>query len=87
MKPDLGLAARTLALDLATGEVIRSLDAAGIQAILAKGPAMTHHLYRDAPGTRNYGDIDLLVAPHHYDLAGRVLASLGFHDHLTGIRL
>ena len=86
MRPDLGLAARTLALDLAAGEVIRSLDNAGIEAILAKGPAMTHHLYQDAPGRRNYGDIDLLVAPRHFDQAGQVLASLGFHDHLAGIR-
>ena len=86
MKPDHGLAARTLALDLATGEVIRSLGAAGIEAILAKGPAMTHHLYRDAPGRRNYGDIDLLVAPRLFDEACQVLASLGFHDHLAGIR-
>ena len=73
MKPDHGLAARTLALDLATGEVIGSLGAAGIEAILAKGPAMTHHLYGDAPGRRNYGDIDLLVAPWQFDKARQVL--------------
>jgi hypothetical protein len=86
MDSDLGLAARTLALDLATGEVVRGLDAAGIDCMVLKGPAMAHRLYGDAPGCRNYGDIDLLVAPWHFDAAGRVLASLGFTDRLAGIR-
>jgi Uncharacterised nucleotidyltransferase len=86
MNPDLGLAARTLALDLATGEVIRAFDAAGLDCMVLKGPAMARRLYADAPGGRNYGDIDLLVAPGDFDAAGRVLASLGFSDRLTGIR-
>ncbi|HUL25038.1 MAG TPA: nucleotidyltransferase family protein [Streptosporangiaceae bacterium] len=86
MKPNLGLAARTLALDLATGEVVRGMDAAGIDCMVLKGPAMAHRLYADAPGCRNYGDIDLLVAPWHFGDAGRVLASLGFEDQLPGIR-
>jgi hypothetical protein len=87
MEPNLGLAARTLALDLATGEVVRELDAAGIDCMILKGPAMVHYLYEDSPGRRNYGDIDLLVAPRHFDDAGRVLASLGFEDQLAGTRV
>jgi hypothetical protein len=86
MKSNLGLAARTLVMDLALGEVIRCLAAEGIDAILLKGPAMAHHLYGAAPGTRNYGDVDLLVAPGQFDAAGRTLASLGFEDQLAGIR-
>jgi hypothetical protein len=86
MKSNLGLAARTLAMDLALGEVIRCLIAEGIDAILLKGPAMAHHLYGDAPGTRNYGDVDLLVTPGQFDAAGLILASLGFEDQLAGIR-
>jgi Uncharacterised nucleotidyltransferase/Transglutaminase-like superfamily len=86
MSSHLGLAARTLALDLATGEVIRDLDAAGIDCMVLKGPAMARHLYGDAPGGRNYGDIDLLVAPGDFEEAGRRLASLGFEDRLAGIR-
>jgi hypothetical protein len=86
MRSDLGLAARTLALDLATGEVVRKLDVAGIECMVLKGPVMAHRLYADRPGCRNYGDVDLLVAPRHFDAAGRVLASLGFTDHLAGIR-
>jgi hypothetical protein len=86
MKANLGLAARTLALDLATGEVIRALDAAGIEGIVLKGPAMVHRLYADEPGLRNYGDIDLAVAPWRFEDAGRVLASLGFRDLQAGVR-
>jgi Uncharacterised nucleotidyltransferase/Transglutaminase-like superfamily len=86
MKSNLGVAARTLALDLATGEVIRALTESGIDCMLLKGPAMTHRLYREAPSGRNYGDIDLLVAPWQFDAAGRVLASLGFEDQLAGVR-
>jgi Uncharacterised nucleotidyltransferase/Transglutaminase-like superfamily len=86
VRSNLGLAARTLALDLATGEVTRALNAAGIDSMVLKGPAMAHLLYRDAPGCRNYGDIDLLVAPARFIDAGRVLASLGFKDRLAGIR-
>ena len=86
MKSDLGLAARTLALDLAAGDVIRALETADIDCLLLKGPAMAHRLYLDAPGCRNYGDIDLLVAPWQFDAAGQVLASLGFGDYLAGVR-
>ena len=48
MKPNLGLAARTLALDLATGEVVRGMDAAGIGCMVLKGPAMAHRLSGDS---------------------------------------
>jgi hypothetical protein len=86
MKPNLGLAARTLALDLATGEIIRAFDDAHIETIVLKGPAMVHRLYTDSPGCRNYGDIDVAVAPWRFDDAGRILASLGFADLLAGMR-
>jgi hypothetical protein len=86
MRSDLRVVARTLTLDLAMGEVIRKLAAAGIDCMLLKGPAMTHRLYADVPGRRNYGDIDLLVAPGHFGDAGQILASLGFEDRLAGIR-
>jgi hypothetical protein len=84
--PNLGLAARTLALDLATGEVVRALNAAGVANMLLKGPTMADRLYGDAPGTRNYGDIDLLVKPEDFEAAGQVLAGLGFQDRRAGIR-
>jgi hypothetical protein len=37
MRSDLRLAARTLALDLAAGEVVRNLSAAGIENMVLKG--------------------------------------------------
>ena len=86
MQPSLGIAARTLALDLTMGEVVRALDAAGIDCLLLKGPALARRLYGNVPGIRNYGDIDLLVPPGHFGDAGRVLASLGFEDHGKRIR-
>jgi Uncharacterised nucleotidyltransferase/Transglutaminase-like superfamily len=86
MNSNLGVAARTLTLDLVTAEVVRNFDSAGIDCMVLKGPAMAYRLYRDAPGCRNYGDIDLLVAPRHFDDAGRLLASLGFEDGLAGAR-
>jgi len=62
MKSDLRVAARTLALDLAMGEVVRGLADAVIDCMILKGLAMARRLYGDVPGCRNYGDIDLLVA-------------------------
>ena len=86
MQPSLGVAARTLALDLTMGEVVRALDAAGIDCMLLKGPALARRLYGNMPGIRNYGDIDLLVPPGRFGDAGRVLASLGFEDDGKRIR-
>ena len=85
MKPDLRVAARTLALDLATGEVVRGLADAGIDCMVLKGRPMKRRLYGDVPGCRNYGDIDLLVAPRHFDACGLVLASA--HAWLDGDRV
>jgi hypothetical protein len=82
----LARASRTLALDLATGEVVRAFDAAGIPCMVLKGPTMAQRLYDDAPGRRNYGDIDLLVSPARFEAAGRVLGALGFQDSRPGIR-
>jgi hypothetical protein len=86
MQPSLGVAARTLALDLTTGEVVRALDGAGIYCMLLKGPVLARRLYGNVPGIRNYGDIDLLVPPENFGGAGRVLASLGFEDDRKRIR-
>ena len=85
MKPDLRVAARTLALDLATGEVVRGLADAGIDCMVLRGPPIKRRLYGDVPGCRNYGDIDLLVAPRHFDACGLVLASA--HAWLNGDRV
>ena len=56
-------AANALLLDLAAARASAALRDAGIRAILLKGPVIARWLYDDG-SERNYGDVDLLVAPH-----------------------
>jgi hypothetical protein len=69
--------ARTLAVDLATAEVVVGLREARIPSILLKGPALTRLLYDDDE-LRSYLDLDLLVPPEKLEGAGTVLSGLGF---------
>jgi hypothetical protein len=75
----LAAAATNLALDSRTVEVVTALDAAGIPSILLKAPAIARWLYADGE-SRQYADIDLLVGPHQFADAERVLADLGFAE-------
>jgi hypothetical protein len=64
-------------LDEAAAETVSSLEAAGIEPLLLKGPALARLLYR--PGEhRSYSDVDLMVAPADLPQARAVLAELGF---------
>jgi Uncharacterised nucleotidyltransferase len=74
-------AARSLALDRQSAELIGELEDAGIPAILLKGPAIATWLYRGR-GVRTYGDTDLLVPPDRWELALATLRRLGFEDGL-----
>jgi Uncharacterised nucleotidyltransferase len=76
---------RRLATDALTAEVIEAMGAAGIRALLFKGPVVERWLY-DQPGERTYGDIDLLVAPSDFAPAESVLTELGFEMVLAGFR-
>ena len=78
-------ATRRLALEAATAQVIGSLGARGVRTILLKGPALADWLY-GGPDQRPYGDVDLLVAPHQFDLAETCLGPLGFSYRLAGAR-
>ena len=69
-------AARALAVDAATGEVLGAMGSIGCRTILLRGPAMRRALYAGA--ARPYTDADLLVAPWDLSRAGAVLARLGF---------
>jgi hypothetical protein len=71
-------AARGLAVDAVTGEVVSALGTAGVRPILLKGPAVAELLYPEEP--RVYVDSDLLVAPDDHARAERVLARLGFEQ-------
>jgi hypothetical protein len=70
-------AIRTLAVDDQTARVMTALAAAGIDALLLKGPAVARRLY--GPGeARSYGDTDVLVAPQALAAARSTLRELGY---------
>lgn len=66
-----------LATDAATMELARSLRASSIRWLLLKGPAVARRLY-DKNELRNYGDIDVLVAPADYPSVVEILRGLGY---------
>ena len=77
VSPELVLAARAIAVDRATAEVVRALRACDIPCILLKGPALVRALY--APGeARPYRDVDLLVRRADAAAAEAVFGKLGF---------
>ena len=70
--------AKRLATDAATAELARSFRDRNLRWLLLKGPVVASRLYKD--GTfRDYGDIDVLVAPKDYDTATATLVELGYH--------
>jgi hypothetical protein len=71
-----GLARRS-ALDSATVEIIDAFEAADVDSVVLKGPALARMLYRP-PETRSYYDVDLLVPPAHLAQAREALTRLGY---------
>src|SRR3712207_2805392 len=68
--------ARWMLLDIRTAKVFRDLSAAGITAIVLKGPSTVARLYPNE--TRPYADVDLLVGPDERDRTRETLMELGF---------
>lgn len=68
--------ARRASVDAVTAEIAGALAAAGVRALLLKGPAIESWLYR--PGERDYHDVDFMIAPRDLARAHRVLTSDGF---------
>lgn len=66
-----------LEIDRVTAEVVEAFRVAGIRSILLKGPALARWLF-DRGSERSYVDCDLLVPVRSVDVAGEVLALLGF---------
>lgn len=65
---------------LLTGELLRLLkrwDAAGVQAIPFKGPALASLLYGD-PALRHFDDLDVLVRAEDFAAAKEVALALGY---------
>jgi hypothetical protein len=79
-------ATHRLAVNRVTAETVSALEAAGIEAILLKGPSIARWLYED-DGRRTYGDTDLLVDPVRFAEAEAVLAELGFDRIVSGEQL
>src|SRR5215203_1808578 len=69
--------ARQSGLDAAALDALDAVVAAGVDALLLKGPALARTLSRPCEH-RGYFDIDLLVAPADLVAAGSALASLGY---------
>jgi hypothetical protein len=71
-----GLSSQAL-LDAAAVEALDALAAAGVDALLLKGPALARALY--APSEhRGYSDVDLLASPADLPEARRALTGLGY---------
>lgn len=64
-------------LDAATAEAFDAFGAAGVDALLLKGPALAQALYT-AREHRGYQDVDLLVSPRALPAAREALADLGY---------
>jgi hypothetical protein len=85
MRPAVHVAASRLRIDSATAQVVRALDAVGVQSILLKGASNRRWLGTAAE--RGYADCDLLIAPEDREMAERVLSSLGFKAELDVARM
>ena len=72
------------ALDEAAAQALDALDAAGVDALLLKGPALARILYSEGE-TRGYSDIDLLVGPGDLARAAPGLESIGYRRIGAGI--
>lgn len=76
--------ARSLGVDRAAAEIFTALHAAGIDAVLLKGPVLARWLYADG-APRGYGDVDVLVAPGQRAAADAVLSGLGYRHGSRGV--
>jgi len=65
------------------GEILAAYNAAGIQALVLKGAALSHLIYPE-PGLRPMGDLDLLVRKAEAWRGQSLLTDLGFSAPLPG---
>lgn len=62
----------------ALADLLPRFDAAGVPAVVLKGPALAERYYGGL-AHRGYGDLDLLVPEAHRDRADTVLRAAGYH--------
>lgn len=77
-------AMRLLGLDELAGRTSDLLTAAGIPAMLLKGPVTAHRLYPDHPDDRRYGDVDLLVPVAQFVQAQHLLRANNYRPMAAG---
>ncbi|WP_407570870.1 lasso peptide biosynthesis B2 protein [Deinococcus altitudinis] len=65
--------------------LLRAWNEAGVESMLLKGFMLAEFAYR-TPGTRPYGDVDILVRPEQLDLLLEVARTLGWKDDGTASR-
>ena len=70
---------RSLRMQRQILQVLDALEAAGVQALAYKGPALSQQLYADA-GLRHFTDVDLLVHPEDAAAAREVALAAGFAE-------
>jgi hypothetical protein len=78
----LATAAHCVWMEVAAGAAWSELSAAGIPAILLKGPAIARWLYEDE--LRLSCDVDLLVSPAQFGAAKTALSACGYEARLPG---
>ena len=71
------VAFKTVSLLAGVRPLLAELNAAGIEPIALKGPALLGRVYPD-PGARAFGDVDLMIPKDRYDEARRMVAGQGF---------
>ena len=59
------------------GRVMKAMRAAGLDAMVVKGPTFARRIYPQ-PWLRTFTDIDVLIVPEHRVKASEVMRSLGF---------
>jgi len=64
-------------LDAAAVEAFDAFDAAGVDALLLKGPALARALYAPTEH-RGYTDVDVVVAPRDFESTRQILRALGY---------
>ena len=83
--PQPNFASRVVAANLlresATADVLRVLEAAGVESLLLKGASVARWLY-DNEDPRAYADCDLLVNPTHLEAAEKALGELGYRPEI-----
>jgi hypothetical protein len=83
---DVERAAHALALDVTAVDVVEAFTAVGIPSVILKGPGTAHWLHAEDPASRTYTDVDVLVDPHRFEEAERVLASMTYSRVLSDYR-